>query len=95
MDLTDLNDAVKTTKREEINAFSSKIIHAQTKTMFLGSNMHMMAQTLKEEDGPCLPHGLSIMNTYTKMTMGSKSVVVIVKNLTAAQITINEGVKIT
>ena len=29
-------------KKEEIEAFLSKIIHTQTKTIFLGSNMHVM-----------------------------------------------------
>ena len=41
-DQTDLNEAVKMTKKEAIDVFSSKIIHAQTKAMFLGSNLHMM-----------------------------------------------------
>ena len=63
--------------------------------MFLGSNVHMMMQTLKDGDRPYLPHSLSIMNTYTEMTTGSKSVVVVVKNLTTALITITKGVKIT
>ena len=66
MDLTYLNEAVKMTKKEEIDAFLSHIIHSQTKTMCLGDNMHVMTQTLKGVDGPCLPHGLSIMNAYTK-----------------------------
>ena len=43
-----------------------KIIQARTKTMFLGSNLHVMMQALKGADGPCLPHGLSVMNTYTQ-----------------------------
>ena len=81
-------------KKEEIDAFSSRIIHAPNKTMFLGSNMYMMMQTLEKGDGSCLPHRLSIMNTYTKMTTGSKWVVVVVKNLTATLITIAKGVKI-
>ena len=75
-------------KREEIDAFSARIIHAQTKTMFLGSNMHVMTQTLEKGDCPCLPHGLSIMDTYAKMTTGNKWVVVMVKNLTTTPITI-------
>ena len=70
-----MNEAAKMTKKEEINAFSSKIIHAQTKTMFLGSNMHMMTQVLEEGDGSYLPHRLSVMNTYTKMATGGKWVV--------------------
>ena len=83
------------TKKEEISDFSSKIIHAHTKTMFLGSNMHVMMQTLEEGDGPCLPHSLSIMNTYPGMTTGSKLGAVMVRNLTAAPVTIARGVKIT
>ena len=63
--------------------------------MFLGSNFHVMTQGLEEEDGSCLPHGLSIMNTYTKMATETKQVVVTVKNLTVTSITITKGVKIT
>ena len=33
---TDLNEAVKMIKKEEIEAFLSKIIQAQTKTIFFG-----------------------------------------------------------
>ena len=72
MELNDLNETVRTLKKEDIDAFLSKIIHTQTKTMFLGSNMHVMMETLKEGDGPCLSHSLGIMNTYTKMTACSK-----------------------
>ena len=63
--------------------------------MFLGSNMHMMTQTLEENDGCCLPHGLSVINTYTEMATGSKWAVVVVKNWTAALITIAKGIKVT
>ena len=55
--------------------------------------MHMMMQTLEGGNGLCLPQGLSVMNAYTKMTAGSKRVAVVVKNLTASQITIAKGVK--
>ena len=72
VDLTNLNKAVKMTKREDIDAFSHKIIHSQTKTILLGSNMPVMTQTLKRGDGPCLPHGLSVINTYTEVTTRSK-----------------------
>ena len=94
-DAPDLNEAVKMLKWEEIDASSSKIIYAQTKTAFVGRNMNMMTQALKGGSGPCLPHGLHVMNTYTEMTMGSKKVTVMVKNLTAAPITITKGVKVT
>ena len=63
--------------------------------MFVGSNMHTMMQSWEGGDGPCLPHGLSVMNTYTEMTTRSKWVAVVVKNLTATLITIAKGIKVT
>ena len=95
MDLNDFNKAVKMTKKEEIDAFSSKIIHTKTRTIFPGSNMHAMTQALEETHGSHMPHGLNIMNTYTEMATGNKQIVIMVKNLTASLITITKGVKIT
>ena len=46
-------------------------------------------------DGPYLPHGLSVVNTYTKVISGSKQVVVVMKNLMATPITITKGIKAT
>ena len=60
------------TKKEEIDAFSSKIIHGQMKTVLLGHNMHVMTQSLKGNDGPYLPHGLSVVNMYTKVISRGK-----------------------
>ena len=62
--------------------------------MFLGSNMHLMTQSLEGGDMPCFSHGLSVMNTYTKMTTRSKQVSVMVNNLAATLITIAKGVKV-
>ena len=94
MGLTDLSKAVKMIKKEEIEVFSSKVIHAQTKTIFWGINMHVMMQTLEGVDGPCLPNSLNVMNICTEMTTRSKRVVVVVKNLTAAPIIIAKGIKV-
>ena len=79
VDLTNVNKAVKMTKREEIDTFSSRIIHGQMKTLLLGNNMHVMTQSLKGGDGPHLPHGLSAVNTYTKVISGHKQVAMVVK----------------
>ena len=65
------------------------------KMMFLGSNMHMMMQMLEEDAGSGLPHSLSVMNAYTKMTTWNKRVAVVVKNQTTALITIAKGIKVT
>ena len=95
LDLTNLNEALKVIKKEEIDAFSSWIIQARIKTIILGNNMHIMMQTLKRGDGLCLPHGLSVMNTYIQMTTRSNRVAVVVKYLTATLITIAKGIKVT
>ena len=57
--------------------------------------MHVMMQTLERGDGPHVPHSLSVMNAYTKMTTGSKWVAVMMKNLTATLITIAKGIQVT
>ena len=95
VDPTNLNEAVKTTQKEEVDAFSSNIMHSQMKTLLLWNNMHVMTQSLKGGDGPHLPHGLSVVNMYTEVISGSKWAVAVVGNLTAAQITITKGVKVT
>ena len=94
VDPTNLNEAVKTTKKEEVDAFSTKIIHSQMKTLLLGNNMYVMTQSLKGGDGPHLPHGLTVANTYTKVISGCKQVTLVVKNLTAASVSIAKGIKV-
>ena len=41
-DPTDLNEAMKRTKWEEIGAFSSMIVYGHTKTVLLGNNLYIM-----------------------------------------------------
>ena len=78
VDLTALNEAVKMTKKEKIDAFSSKIIYGHTKTLLLGNNMQVMTQSLKGGDGLHLPHSLRVVNTYTEVTSGNKWVAQVV-----------------
>ena len=95
VDLTNLNKAVRITKKEEIDAFSSKIIHGQMKTMLLGNNMHVMTQSVKGVDGPHLPHGLSVVKMYNEVTSRSKHIGEVLKNLTAILVTIAKGMNVT
>ena len=50
-------------KQEEIEIFSSRIVHGCTKTVLLGNNMYVMTQVPEKGGEPCLPHGLSAANT--------------------------------
>ena len=93
-DLTDLNEAVKTMKQEEIGPFLSKIVHGHTKTVLLGNNLYIMRQALDKGEQPCLPHCLSVANTYTEMTTGSRCAAVMVQNQTAAPIIISKGINV-
>ena len=90
-DFMNLNEAVMMTKWEEIEAFSSQIVHGHTKTVLWGSNMYI---TPEKGEEPCLPHGLCVANTYTEMPNGSKCVAIVIKNQMAAPITISKGIKI-
>ena len=54
-----------------------------TKTVLLGNNMYIMTQAPEKGEEPCLLHSLSMVNTYTEMTTGSRHVTVVIKNQTA------------
>ena len=50
-----LNEAVKTMKQEEIEAFPTQIVHGHTKTMLQGNNMYVMTQAPEEGRNPVCP----------------------------------------
>ena len=54
-DLTNINEAVKMMKQEEIEAFSSQIVHGHTKTVLQGNGMYVMTQASEKGEEPCLP----------------------------------------
>ena len=91
---TDLNEAVKTMKWGQKEALLSKIVHGYTKIVLLGSNMYIMTQDPEKGEEPCLPHSLSVANTYTEMATGSWHVAIVIKNQRAVLIIISKGVKV-
>ena len=60
-DATDLNEAVKMMKQEEVEAFSSQIVHGHTKTVLQGNNIYVMTQAPEKGQGtlfaPWFMHG--------------------------------------
>ena len=56
--------------------------------------MYVMTQAPDKGEEPCLPHGLSVVNTYTEMATGSRCVAIVIKNHMAVPITISKGVKV-
>ena len=65
------------------------------KTILFGHNMNVMTQSMKGIDGPRFPHGLSVANTYTKVTSGEQASCGSSENLMAIPVTITEGFKVT
>ena len=63
--------------------------------MLLGNNVYIMTKDPEKGEEPCLPYGLSKVNTYTEMTTGSRQVTIVIKNQTAALIIIGKGIKVT
>ena len=85
-----MNEIVKAKRSEKIKTFSSTVILAQTTTMFVGCNLHMMMHALCKGYKP-LPHGLAVQNMYTEMVTGNKSTVVVVRNLNATPIMLKKN----
>ena len=55
--------------------------------------MYKITQAPEKGKQPCLPHGLSVMNTYTEVTTGRRHVAIVIKNQTAVPIIISKGIK--
>ena len=93
LDPTGYDEMVTTEDSEMIDDFSSKIIHARTKTAFTGVRLNIMTQALHAEEGSLL-QCLMIQNAYTKMCNGSKSVTIMVRNGTAYPQTLKKKIPV-
>ena len=80
-DSNDYGETVTTKEAETTDAFSSQVIHAETKTAHRGEGINMMTQALCIEDRS-LPQGLMVQNAYTELCGGSKNITVVVRNST-------------
>ena len=59
----------------------------------IGGRLHIMVHALDAKNNK-LPNGLEVLVTYTDLNRGSKSVPVVLWNLTSSDITIHKGEKI-
>ena len=64
---------------ETIEPFSSCIVLVRAGRAYLAEYINVMVQALQTQDGS-LPQGLTVQNTYPKLTKGSKKAVVVVRN---------------
>ena len=91
-DPLDLDEKVLLADRCTIPGFQSVIAHGRTqKTMMMVHRLNVMTQAPYSDDKADLLNGLYIMRTYTELKDGSRSVSVVLRNLTALPIHLARG----
>ena len=89
---TDLDELVLLKNKVTIPAFESIILHCHTCwTMMMGYKLHVMTQATYPEDQANLLNGVYILKTYTEMHNGSRSVSVVLRNLTGKPVHLAAG----
>ena len=75
-----------------IPGFQSVLAHGRTqRTMMMGHRLNIMTQAPYCDDKADLPNGLYVMRMYTELKDGSRSVSVVLQNLTAQPIHLARG----
>ena len=88
----DLDEKVLLADKCTIPGFQSVVAHGRTqKTMMMGHQLNLMMQAPYSDDKADLPNGLYIMRTYTELKDGSRSVSIVLRNLTAQPIHLARG----
>ena len=91
-DPLDLDEKVLLANKCTIPGFQSVVAHGRTqKTMMMGHRLNVMMQAPYSDDKADLPNGLYIMRIYTELKDGSRSVSVVLLNLTAQPIHLARG----
>ena len=79
----DLDEKVLLTDKCMIPGFQSVVAHGCTQNMMMmGHQLNVMMQAPYPDDKADLPNGLYVMRTYTELKDGSRSVSVVLWNLT-------------
>ena len=91
-DPLDLDEKVLLTDKCTIPGFQSVIAHGRTqRTMMMGNRLNVMTQAPYPEDKADLPNGLYVMRMYTELRDGSRSVFLVLQNLTTRPIHLARG----
>ena len=59
-----------------------------------GGRLHVLVHSLDAKNNK-LPNGLEVSAVYTDLKRGSKSIPVVLRNMTGSDITLNKGDKVT
>ena len=91
IDPLNLNEILRTKEKEEIEPFSTQIIHRKLRLRLTGHKMHVMTTAFAEGEGTTL-YRLQVQNVYTDLRDGSNSVSVVIKNTNRKAVALNKGV---
>ena len=91
IDPLNLNEILRMKEKEEIEPFSTQIMHRRLRLRLMGHKMHVIITALAEGKGTT-PYGLQVQNVYTNLRDGSNSVLVVVKNTTRKAVVLNKGI---
>ena len=87
-----LCEKVMLKKKYTIPAFSTQVVHCQTKwTMMIGYCLHFMTQAPYLEDEAHLPNGVYILKTHTELKDGSQNVTIILHSLMGKSVHLASG----
>ncbi len=81
----DYDELLRTKEDVTMLPFTANIVHCRSHTASLMGRLHVMVAAMRPSDG-CLPNGLQVQATYTDIKMGSKSVVVVIRNVSSKAI---------
>ena len=91
-DPLDLDEKVLLADKCTIPGFQSVVTHGRTqRTMMMGHRLNVMTQAPYSDDKADLPNRLYVMRTYTELKDGSRSVSIVLRNLTARPIHLARG----
>ena len=93
IDPQEFSEALCIIKTVPVNPFESLVVKGRCNTVFTAERLRVMTHGLGKNDGH-QPQNLEVMNTYTVLKQGSKSVSVVLKNLMGQPVTVKKGAKI-
>ena len=78
---------------EVVEPFETLVVRARTKITFTARCLHCMTLAMDSKDGT-LPPGLVVTGAYTVLRRGSKTIPVVLHNMTGSPIHLRKGQKI-
>ena len=89
-----VDEVVQVSHKCKVPPFSHRVIHGSVGLVLQGYRMNVMTHGL-EKRSPLLPLGIDVQSAYATLAMGSKRVMVVLRNTTQDWIEIGKGMPVT